>query len=233
MKFLSAASLVAGLVTLPLFAVGQEDVPRAARAVDLIDRFADTTQTLEDGVAYYSPTGVLLVVRNNELTKGRWTAVDEGQLCWELQDTDAECSDFVVFENIVYRSEDGALAGQPDLVAGNLLAEAASAMAYANSATLFTRDETRDFLSGKTSLRAAQGRLYYSPDQTLHTVWNGVRKTGTWSIDPDGGVCWHITGWGEQPCEYYFKGHNDMVWSRFRGLDQVAAEHVDGDQTDF
>ncbi|MEM9844152.1 MAG: hypothetical protein AAF965_05085, partial [Pseudomonadota bacterium] len=136
-------------------------------------------------------------------------------------------------EDVVYRSDGGALAGQPDLTAGNLLAEAASALAYANSAVLFTPEETREFLSDKTSLRSVNGRMYYAPDQTLHTMWNGVRKAGTWSIDADGGVCWEIVGWGKQPCEYYFEGHNGQVWSRFRGLDQVAAEHVDGDQTDF
>ncbi|MEM8576166.1 MAG: hypothetical protein AAGF48_16290, partial [Pseudomonadota bacterium] len=115
--------------------------------MDLIDRFGDTTQTLDDGVAYYSSTGVLLVVRDGNLTKGRWTASDNGALCWELESTDPLCRDYVVFEDNVYRSEGGVMAGQPNLVAGNLLAEAASALAYANSAVLFTPDETRNFLS--------------------------------------------------------------------------------------
>lgn len=230
---LGARVLFASLIACAGFAFAQSDVPRSAKAVDLIDRFGDTTQTLEDGVAYYSPTGVLLVVRDGNLTRGRWAANDDGQLCWELQESDPSCSDFVVFDEIVYRSENGVLAGQPDLTAGNLLAEAASALAYANSAVLFTSEETRVFVSGKTAVRSLRGRMYYAPDQTLHTVWNGVRKQGTWSIDEDGGVCWSIEGWGQQPCEYYFTGHNGQVWSRFRGLDQVAAEHIDGDQTSF
>lgn len=213
--------------------MAETEVPRLAQAVDLIDRFGDTTQSLEDGVAYYSSTGVLLVVREGNLSQGRWTTNDNGQLCWELKDTDPACRDYVVFNGIVHRSENGVMAGQPDLIAGNLLAEAASAMAYANSAVLFSPEETHSFLSGKTSLRSVHGRIYYAPDNTLHTVWNGVKKTGSWSINDDGGVCWHIEGWGEQPCEYYFKGHNEKVWSRFRGLDQVAPDHVDGDQTAF
>ncbi|MEM6482223.1 MAG: hypothetical protein AAF922_13040 [Pseudomonadota bacterium] len=228
-----ARCLLIGLICMAGPVLAESEVPRQAQAVDLIDRFGDTTQTLKDGVAYYSSTGVLLVVRDGNLTKGRWTAKDSGELCWELQDTDPVCRDYVVFEDIVYRSESGVITGQPDLTAGNLLADAASALAYANSAVLFTPDETRAFLAGKTSLRSVHGRMFYAPDETLHTVWNGVRKTGTWSIDAEGGVCWHIEGWGEQPCEYYFEGHNGKVWSRFRGLDQVATEHVEGDQTAY
>ncbi|MEM7075463.1 MAG: hypothetical protein AAGA28_18920 [Pseudomonadota bacterium] len=225
--FLASLALPHGPVT------SQESAPRPALAIDLIERFGDTTQTLEDGVAYYSATGVLLVVRNEELTKGRWSARDDGTLCWELDGSEPDCTRFVMVGDIVHHGEGGLPVGQPDLVSGNLLAEAASAMAYANSAELFTPEETRAFLSGKTALRSAHGRLYYAPDQVLHTVWHGVRKQGTWSIDEHGGVCWHITGWGEQPCEYYFVGHNGTVWSRFRGLDQVAAEHVAGDRTEF
>ncbi|MEO0753101.1 MAG: hypothetical protein AAFY25_14995, partial [Pseudomonadota bacterium] len=107
----------------------------------------------------------------------------------------------------------------------------ASAQAYAESVDLFTRDQTIALLSGKTALRTASGRMYYAPDFTLRTAWNGVRKTGKWSVDDQGGVCWHVVGWGTHPCEYYYTGTNGDVWSRYRGLDQTAAELVVGDQT--
>jgi hypothetical protein len=138
----------------------------------------------------------------------------------------------VYFQDDVFRSENGHIAGRPDLQAGNLLVEAASAKAFETSVVLFSPEQTRAFLADKTAIRSDVGRMYYSPDQTLKTLWNGVQKTGTWSIDDKGGVCWHVVGWGEQPCEYYFEGHDGTVWSRFRGLDKIAARHVAGNQTE-
>lgn len=72
--------------------------------------------------------------------------------------------------------------------------------------------------------------MYYATNQKLFTSWNGVRKVGTWSLDEEGGVCWHIVGWGKQPCEYYFNGPDGSVWSRFRGFDKIAVQHVEGNQ---
>ncbi len=205
---------------------------RPATAVELFDRFSNTTQILDDGVAYYSSAGVLLLVENKKLVSGKWTTDDTGVLCWVRGEPEVrDCGAFVMYDGIVFRFEDGAIRGQPDLQPGNLLAEAASAQAYAESAKLFTPEETVAFLSGKTAKRSAVGRMYYAPDMALKTVWNGVHKTGRWSVDEQGGVCWHVTGWGEQPCEYYYIGQKETVWSRFRGLDKVAPEHVEGDLT--
>lgn len=212
--------------------VASDGAPRTASSTELIDRFADTTQLLKDGVAYYSATGVLLVVQGENKEAGRWTTRNDGKVCWELKSlAEPDCTSFVVFEDTVYRTENGHIAGRPDLQAGNKLSEELSAKAFAESVVLFSPDQTRAFILGKTAIRSAVGRLYYGHDQTLKTLWNGVAKTGTWSIDDDGGVCWHVVGWGKQPCEYYFKGNDGTVWSRFRGLDKIASRHVEGDQT--
>ena len=216
------------MLTLPALA---QDTPRPASATDLFDRFADTTQTLEDGLAYYAASGVLLVVRDGKMTPGKWVGHDDGRLCWALRDTDEICETYVAFDNQIFLSKNGFLAGRPDLEAGNILAERASAQAFAESVDLFTPEQTFALLSGKTALRSGSGKMYFAPDFTLHTNWNDVQKVGTWSVDGQGGVCWHIIGWGTHPCEYYYIGKNGDVWSRYRGLDQTAAELVEGDQT--
>lgn len=206
--------------------------PRPATSEELFDRFADTTQILTDGVAYYSGTGVLLLVKGDDKRAGRWAPSDNGAICWEFKNTTApQCTQYVLFQGLLYSSVDGHIRGRPDLQAGNLLAEAANAKAFADAVQLFTPAQTRDLILGKTAIRSAEGRMFYGADHTLNTNWNGVRKTGTWSIDDRGGVCWHIVGWGLQPCEYYFLGQDGTVWSRFRGLDRIASEHVAGDQT--
>ncbi len=215
------------------FVRADEEAPRAATPEELFDRFADTTQILKDGVAYYSATGVLLLVQGDEKRAGRWSTTDTGAVCWELKGADTpDCIQYVLFQGLFYSSVDGHIRGRPDLQAGNLLAEAANAKAFAESVQLFTLEQTRELIMGKTAIRSSNGRMYYGADQTLKTNWNGVAKTGTWSIDDQGGVCWHVVGWGEQPCEYYFHGRDGTIWSRFRGLDRVAAEHVAGDQTE-
>lgn len=208
-----------------------QDTPIPANTTQLFDRFADTTQALEDGLAYYGATGVLLVVRDGKMTPGKWTGNDDGSLCWTLKDTEETCTSYASFDNQIFLFEDGFLAGKPDLEAGNILAERASALAYAENVDLFSRDETIAHLSGNTELRSAKGRMFYAPDFILRTNWNGVQKVGTWSVTEDGGVCWSVTGWGTHPCEYYYIGNNGEVWSRFRGLDRTAAQLLEGDQT--
>ncbi|MEO0772493.1 MAG: hypothetical protein AAFZ04_04850 [Pseudomonadota bacterium] len=224
MRCLCATALLA----LPAMA---QDIPTPATATDLFDRFADTTQTLEDGLAYYAASGVLLVVRDGKMTPGKWVGHDDGRLCWVLKEQDEACTDYVILDKQVFINENGFIGGKPNLEAGNILAERASAQAFAESVDLFTRDQTIALLSDKTALRAGSGRMYYGPDFILRTNWNGVQKVGTWSVNEQGGVCWHVTGWGTHPCEYYFTGQNGDVWSRYRGLDRTAAELVDGDQT--
>lgn len=228
--FKTIFSAGSALMTACMAYAGQ-DTPVPATATELFDRFADTTQTLDDGLAYYAASGVLLVVLNGKMTPGKWVGHDDGRMCWALKGADEACTQYVIFDDQVFKSENGHIMGKPALEAGNILAERASAQAYADSVDLFSREKTIALLSGKTALRSAIGRMYYAPDFTLHTNWNGVEKTGVWSVDENGGVCWQITGWGTQPCEYYYIGNNGEVWSRFRGLDQMAAELVEGDQT--
>lgn len=223
--------LIAACSSLLLTTAHAQDTPTPASATELFDRFADTTQTLENGLAYYSASGVLLVVQDGEMTPGRWVSHDDGRLCWALKDAAETCVSYVTFDNQVFLDANGFLGSTPNLASGNILAEQASAQAYAESVDLFTREQTIELLSGKTALRYGGGRMFYGPDFSLLTNWNGVQKVGTWSVDNQGGVCWHVTGWGTHPCEYYYIGNNGDIWSRYRGLDQTAAELVDGDQT--
>lgn len=224
MKYLVATALLG-------FPAMAQDAPTPATATELFDRFADTTQTLEDGLAYYAASGVLLVVKDGKMTPGKWVGHDDGRLCWALKNVEESCTEYVRLDNQIFLNQNGFIGGKPNLEAGNILAERASAQAFAESVDLFTRAQTIELLSDKTALLVGSGRMYYGADFTLRTNWNGVQKIGNWSVDDQGGVCWHVTGWGTHPCEYYYNGKNGDVWSRYRGLDRTAAELVEGDQT--
>ncbi|MEM1278213.1 MAG: hypothetical protein AAGH74_16965 [Pseudomonadota bacterium] len=164
-------------------------------AVEMVDRFADTTQTLRDGLAYYSASGTLLVVIKDQLSVGNWTTADGGQLCWVLRDrTEPFCETYARLSGDLHVLRDGGVTQPAELTAGNVLQERANAEALAASVTLLSREETLALVTGHTALRSEVGRMYYAPDFTLKTVWNGVQKSGLWSVDAQGGVCWKIVG---------------------------------------
>ncbi len=95
---------------------------------------------------------------------------------------------------------------------------------------LFTPEETTRLVSGKTAMLDPKGAVYYAPDFSLTTVWNGVHHEGQWSIDEEGGVCWHVVAWGEEPCRHYFL-QDDILMSVYKGVPRRAVEFVDGDMT--
>ncbi|MEL7206428.1 MAG: hypothetical protein AAGL19_19765, partial [Pseudomonadota bacterium] len=127
----SLSALVASVMALLTLSAQAQDTPTPATATELFDRFADTTQTLEDGLAYYAASGVLLVVRDGKMTPGKWVGHDDGRLCWALKETEESCESYVAFDNQIFLSKGGFIAGKPNLEAGNILAERASAQAFA------------------------------------------------------------------------------------------------------
>ena len=61
-------------------------------------------------------------------------------------------------------------------------------------------------------------------------MWNGVHQTGNWSIDDEGGVCWHVVAWGEEPCRYYFF-KDGVLMVLYKELSFRASEFVEGNAT--
>ena len=224
-------------------AVLASDAASPLKSDELYTYIAEKTQILSDARAFYSGKGVLLVLRDGELYVGTWTTGKTGELCWQVDALgDLPCDTYLHEGGGVSVLRDGKIGPAPERQNGMRLksAEAGSEQSLASAGAqislpkreLFNRDQTIAFLSGKTSKRAPQGHIYYAPDFTLKTVWNGVHKTGTWSVDKDGGVSWQVAGWGPTPNEYYFyKKDSDSPWALFRGFETPAAEHVEGDQT--
>ena len=210
---------------------------------DLYSFIVNKTQALDDGGAYYADDGTLRLQMKGKTHTGSWSTRKTGELCWHVYDLgDVPCQLFLHDNGGVRIVRAGEPAGQPVFQDGNTLVADDMASVADETAqpknpqkpdwNFFSRQETIAFLAGKTSMREPGGRMYYAPDFTLHTNWNGVRKTGTWRVNDDGAVCWEVVGWGPTPCEFYFRKTEDgILWARFRGRDTAAAEHVDGDRT--
>ncbi len=221
--------------------ISEANAPEPFTRGELYSFIAGKTQVRADGGAYYADDGKLLVVdEKGNVQKGSWSTTQDGKLCWHFFDLkNALCEAYFHRDGKNYFQKNGNLDAVPETQDGNTLKykEAVAgnhrkgAKTDNGSHDFFSREQTIALLSGKTSKRAANGRMYYAPDYTLKTVWNGVHKTGTWSVNLSGGVCWHIVGWEKTPCEYYFL-KNDRVWAKFRKLESLAAPLVDGDLTD-
>jgi len=206
------------------------------------------TQVLEDGGAFYGDDGTLQLKRGDDVFKGTWSTKKTGELCWHIYDLgEIPCETYLNDggDVVVMRGEETVTT--PEIAEGNQLVDASTETVTAAEDVLgtpyvapvlpernmFTREETIAFLSDKTSFRERGGRMYYAPDFTLKTNWNGVLKTGTWRVTDEGAVCWEIVGWGPTPCEqYFYKKEGGILWARHRGKDVGAAKHVEGDQTE-
>ena len=92
---------------------------------------------------------------------------------------------------------------------------------------LFTPEEATAFVVGKTVILEPLGGAYYAPNFTLIAVWNGVRQSGTWSVNEDGGVCWHLAAWGVEPCRYYYY-RDDVLMNLYKDKDWRAEELMEG-----
>lgn len=234
----AAGFLLVSANLLPAFA---GDGPTPLSRGELYSYIAGKTQITGDGGVYYADDGTLQVLRKGESYRGTWSTKKTGELCWHVYDLgELPCSTYLRVGAAVHLLRDDEVVPAPELKDGNALSRAKPELAASAKKRqpqlperdLFTRQETIAFLSGKTSKREPNGRMYYAPDFTLKTIWNGVRQIGTWSVDGDGGVCWQVAGWGPTPCEYYFyKKDGGILWARFRGRETAAAGHIEGDHT--
>ena len=236
---IAAGFLLLGANLAPAYA-GDSPVPLSRG--DLYNYIAGKTQIIKGGGAYYADDGTLQILRNGETHRGTWSTKKTGELCWHVYDLgELPCDTYLRVGDAVGLLRDGDVVAVPELKDGNALSQAeekqpssvAKERPQLPERNLFTRQETIAFLSGKTAKREPKGRMYYAPDFTLRTNWNGVRHTGTWRVDGDGGVCWEVAGWGPTPCEYYFyKKDGGILWARFKGRETAAAEHIEGDYTE-
>ena len=72
-----------------------------------------------------------------------------------------------------------------------------------------SRYELTLYVSDKTQLRE-EGRFFYDGSGNLLVMRNGKCESGEWSTTETGAMCWHVSTWGELPCETYF-GAGDEI----------------------
>ncbi len=193
-----------------------------------------------NGGAYYAEDGTLQTLWDGVRDSGTWSSTGEGELCWHVHDWgELPCEAYYHNGDVVSYEYQGDTGSAPELQEGNTLEYLQAAFESPASAeyidpnsigNLFTPEETAAFVSDKTAILESDGAVYYAPDFTLMTVWNGVRQTGKWSVDGEGGVCWHVAAWGVEPCRYYYF-EDGVLTSLYKGLARRAEEFVDGDMT--
>lgn len=192
---------------------------------ELFEYLAGKTQVWDpNGGAYYAESGKLDTLWDGIREEGRWSVTENGALCWHVASWGTiECeSYFHVGNNVMYRyyGETGAVSERQEGNTLNILQ--ASDVVLDIERDLFKPEETMALVLGKTEMLGSDGAIYYSPDQSLTTVWNGVQHTGTWSIDDEGGVCWNVLAWGQEPCRYYYQAVDGLMV--FQNGRDVAAE---------
>jgi len=234
MRTLLATILVFQL--LPGVAISSDSSPLSR--YDLYLYISEKTQIHPEGKVFYSDAGTLKTRWQGKYFKGRWSTTDEGMLCRHVSAWEADsCETYYKVGDKISMDRDGKTADAPDLEAGNTIGcdalDLTLSMDPASPAEpvgeLFSRDQTIEYLSGKTVYWEPGRGLYYAPDFTLVKTWDGVRSEGRWRVDDQGAVCWEIPGWGPTPCEsYYYKG--DVLMTVFNQKHQQASEHLSGNK---
>ena len=200
---------------------------------ELHEYLAGKTQVWDpNGGAYYGEGGKLDTLWDGVRESGRWSVTENGALCWHVSSWGTiECEEyFHVGGQVMYRyyGETGAVSERQE---GNTLdVLQASDVVLDIDRDLLMPEESMALVSGMTEFLGTDGAVYYAPDQSLITVWNGVEHTGTWSIDDEGGVCWKVSAWGVDPCRYYYHADEGLMVFH-RGRDVAADGFREGDAT--
>ena len=201
---------------------------------ELFGYLAGKTQVWDpNGGAYYAEDGSLDTLWDGTREAGTWSVTESGALCWQVPSWgQLECEAYFHLGGNVMYSYSGESGLASDRQDGNTLDRLAAVSAGLADPDLdrdlLTPAEAEDLVSGMTALLDKQGAGYYAADGALTTVWNGVQHVGTWSIDKEGGICWHVEAWGIEPCRYYHRTDEGLM-NYYKGRDLEAEKFVDGD----
>ncbi len=238
---LAAVTLVSMIAFSAVDAVlAQDDNPFSRYELYLY--VSDKTQLRDQGSFFYSGSGRLQVSRDGKCESGKWSTTDDGAMCWHVTAWgELPCESYFHAGDEVRIVRDGRELPTPQLEEGNTL----NCPALRSGSTvitgvkpdedygdgLFTRQQTIEFLSGKTVVWGPGRGLYYAPDYRLEKIWDGVRASGSWRVNEAGAVCWSIPGWGPTPCEsYYYRG--DELMAVFDGRRSGGGQHLAGNKLD-
>lgn len=207
---------------------GLEDDATPFTRAELYAYLGGMTQATSGGGYFYSVQGTLESLDGEQSAEGTWSTHDGGKLCRHIESQEDSCETYYHSGDAVSIVSEGAygettaMAGE--LTSGNTLIPK----------VMFTKEQASSFVSGKTVVwtDAPHSGAYYSPDGVLHTIWEGATEEGTWDIDDDAGVCWHIPSWGETPCEYYYRADDGSMRKIYEDADSAADEFQEGNTVD-
>ncbi len=196
---------------------------------ELYGYFAEQTQARDNGGVYYTEFGTIISLEDGNRIEGTWGSYDGGKLCRHFDDReDSPCEIYYNNGEVVSMvTTEGVVSAAPKLYAGNKL----DFLETGSDRKIFTKEETIALVSGKTHPWEDNNGAYYSPDGKLTTLWDGEKETGKWSVTDKGALCWHISSWGNTPCESYFMGADGLM-SISRGKEDNASEFRDGNVLD-
>jgi hypothetical protein len=191
---------------------------------ELYNYFADQTQVRDGGGVYYSDFGTLVLLEDGEKHEGTWASFDGGKLCRNIDDQEEPACE------IYYHNGDAVavVMGEKTIQAPKLIkGDQIELLATGSARKLYTKEQTIALVSGKTHAWENYNGAYYSPDGKLYTLWDGEKEIGKWSVNDEGGLCWHISSWGSSPCEQYFDSPEGLM-SLYKGKEGLADELREG-----
>ncbi|MCP4332290.1 MAG: DUF995 domain-containing protein [Gammaproteobacteria bacterium] len=178
-----------------------------------------------DDLRIYSDFGTLVALEDGERTEGTWASFDGGKLCRVFEEREDSCETYYHHGDAVAMEMGGTVTLAPKKIDGDQI----ELLATGSARKLFTKEETIALVSGKTHAWENYNGAYYSPDFKLKTLWDGTKENGTWSVNDEGALCWHVPSWGNGPCEQYFMSADGTSMSLYKGKEGVADEFREGD----
>jgi len=193
---------------------------------EMYNYFADKTQVRQDGGVYYSDFGTLVSLEGKDKHEGKWASYDGGKLCRHFDDReDPPC------ETYYHNGEAVAVViGDKTIVAPELIeGDKIQFLLTGSDRTLYTKEQATALYTDKTEVWENGNGMYFGPEGKAMSKWDGVKESGKWWVNEEGGVCYLIPSWGREPCSSFFDGDDGQLMVIYKGKEDVAAELREGD----
>jgi len=193
---------------------------------EMYNYFADQTQVRQDGGVYYSDYGTLVSLEGKEKHEGKWGSYDGGKLCRHFDEReDPPCE--------IYYHNGEAVAvviGDKTIVAPELIeGDQIQFLLTGSNRVTYTQEQATALYTDKTEVWENGNGMYFGPEGKAMSKWDGVKESGKWWVNEEGGVCYLIPTWGSEPCSSFFDGDDGQLMVIYKGKEDVAAELREGD----
>jgi hypothetical protein len=192
---------------------------------EMYNYFADQTQVREGGGVYYSDFGTLVSLEGEEKHEGKWASYDGGKLCHHFDNReDPPCEIYYHNGDAVAVVMGDKTIEAPELKEGDKI----QFLLTGSDRTLYTKEQATALFSNKTEVWENFNGMYFGADGKAISLWDGVKESGKWWVNDEGGVCYLIPSWGAEPCSSFFDGDDGQLMAIYKGKEDVAAELREG-----